>query len=82
MDNCFPSKFTLSTVKFISSETRSPDEYNRVTISLSRSLVMMRKSLSEFSSHVMLSRSCFTSFCVKKLGGDLILFGVVIESKK
>ena len=24
----------------------------------------------------MLSRSCFTSFCVKKLGGELILFGV------
>ena len=34
---------------------------------------MMRKSLSEFSSHVMLSRSCFTSFCVKKLGGDLYI---------
>ena len=40
MDNCFSSKFTSSIVRFISSETRSPEEYNNVTINLSRILVM------------------------------------------
>lgn len=82
MDNCFSSKFTSSIVRFISSETRSPEEYNNVTINLSRILVMTRKSESEFSSHVMLSNSCFTSFCVKKFGEGLVLFGIAIESKK
>ena len=81
MLNSFFSKFISSIVRFISSETRNPDEYNSVTINLSRVLIRMWKS-ELVSSHLIESNSCFISFWVKKLGFDLIFFGVVIESRK